>query len=136
MSVSWVDSVKAASQTAKMNAIGPGGKVKVGTLGYDGAGTGVLLAVFTLGNPIGVVTNGDLDITTGAFIASVGEAAAGAGLTPVNAVVTDASDVVKGFGMTVGVHVADVEDPDVVLDASTIAAGQVVKLTSLKFVHG
>lgn len=136
MSIIWENAVLAAAQTAKLNQVGDGGKVKVGTLGYDGAGTGVLLAIFTLGTPNGTVVDGVWTITTGAGLTTVGEAGAGTGLVPATAIVTDASDVRKGRGLSVGVHVEDVEDPDIVLDSPLIVAGQNVTLLSLSFVYG
>jgi len=136
MAIIWEDAVLAAAQTAKLDQVGNAGKIKVGTLGYDGAGTGVLLAVFTLGTPNGTVSNGVWTITTGTGLLSVGEAGAGTGLVPATAIVTTSADVRKGRGLSVGVHVDGVEDPDIVLDSPLIVAGQNCKLLSLSFVYG
>lgn len=139
MAVTWAEFVKAASQNAKAGCINQGsgpGKLKVGTLGYNGAGTGVLLATFVLADPCAPTTTTDTLAFDGLPITTQGLVGAGTGQVPGTAIFTDSDDVVCGTGMSVGVHVADVDDPDIVLDAAWIVENQNVTLLSLSAVHG
>jgi len=137
MAINWKAFVKQASQNAKMGCINQGsaaGKLKVGTLGYDGAGAGTLLCTFTLNDPCATSTN-ETSTFSGMPKTTQGLVGAGTGAVPGSAIFTDSDDVVCGDGMTVGVHVDGVEDPDVVLDAAWIVQNQNITLTALSAVH-
>lgn len=125
MAVTYNDTLKAARLQAVIDAIGAGGKLKIGT-----AGMALTLSVITLANPAfgspagGVMTLAGTPLTDTSADAS-GVAAA--------AIVTTSADVTIISGLTV---TATSGGGDIELNSTTITAAQEVTITSGAITHG
>jgi hypothetical protein len=122
MPITYDNTMKAARMTATRDA------VVSGTLEIQAANNDVL-AIFTLTNPGGTVSNA---VWTMAFAASsvTGQAAAGSGTTATKAQIKNSGGTVRITGLTVGTSGSDIN-----LNNTSIANGQTVTLSSAAFTH-
>jgi hypothetical protein len=118
----------AALRTARMNEVkdaidaGAGaGKLKIGT-----SAMGTVLATLTLADPCGTVSG---DVLTLDFDPDISAAASNTG-TAAAATITDSDDNVIVSGLTVGTS-----GTNIVLDSTSITAGQTVTITSGTLTH-
>lgn len=119
----------AALRTTRMNsvvtAIDAGasfGKLKIGT-----AGMGSVLATITLVDPCGTVAG---DVLTLDFDPDISDASADNTGTAAAATITDSDDNVIVSGLTVGTS-----GTNIVLDSTSITAGQTVTITAGTITH-
>lgn len=116
----------AALKTARMQAVvTDAGSTAVLEIGTSGMGT--VLATIPLNNPIGTVSSGVLTLSVPVF-----DSSADATGTAASARIRKASggaDVVTG--LTVGAS-----GTDIVIDNTSVAAGQRVEITAMTLTHG
>lgn len=124
MAVVYTTAVKSARMTAVRDAIDGGtgaGKLEIGT-----AAMASVLAVITLGDPCGTVTNGVL--TFSGFPRS--DTSADASGTAAAARIRTSEDTDVVTGLTVGTS-----GTDVILDSVSITAGQTITINSASITH-
>ena len=117
-----------AAKTARMEAViaqidaGAGaGKLKIRN------SSNTILATITLADPSGTASSG---VLTFDFDPDVSDTSADATGTADNAIITDSNDVTVISGLTVGTS-----GTDIVLDSTSITAGQTVTLTTGTITH-
>lgn len=118
----------AALRTSRMGAVvtavdaGSGaGKMKIRD------GSNVVLATLTLADPCGSVSG---DVLTFDFDPDISDTSADASGTAANAIITDSDDNVIISGLTVGTS-----GTNVILDSTSITAGQTVTITAGTLTH-
>lgn len=124
MAVNYSTAIKAARLTVVRDAVDAGsgpGRLEIGT-----SGMATVLAVFTLADPCAAVS-GDTLTLSGAPL----QTTAVAGGPPAEARFVDSDGNVCVSGLTVGTS-----GQNIVLSASTITAGQVVRIQSGTIIHG
>jgi hypothetical protein len=124
MAVTYSTAAKTARMQAIIDQIDAGaspGKIKIRDSGN------VVLATLTLADPCGTAASG---VLTFDFSPAVQDTAADATGTAANAIVTDSADTTVISGLTVGTS-----GTDIVLDSTSITAGQTVSLTSGTITH-
>lgn len=125
MAVNYSTTVKNSRLTVVRDAIDGGpaaGKLKIYTAGY-----GAMIAEFTLSDPCGTVAAGVLTFS-GMPKTTTGT---GGGGTAAIARLTDSTDAMVAEGLTVGLAATDI-----IIDNTSIAAGQTVNLNSGSITHG
>lgn len=122
MAVNYSTTVKNSRLDVVVTAIGAAGVIEIGT-----AGMGTVLATIALGNPAGTVSGGVL--TFSGFPRS--DTSADATGTAAAARIRTGAAVDVVTGLTVGTSGADI-----ILDTTSITAGQTVTLTSATITHG
>lgn len=126
MSVIYATTLKSTRMTAVRDAIDAGpaaGKLKIGT-----ANMAVVIAVFTLNDPCGTISNGVL--TLSGFPKTVAATGAGNNIAAA-AEITDSNDNVIVSGLTV-----DTTAADITLDNTNINNGQNVSINTASIPHG
>lgn len=124
MAVTYSTAAKSARMTAVVNEIDAGagaGKLKIRN------SSNTILATITLADPSGTVSNG---VLTFDFDPDVSDTSADATGTADNAIITDSNDVTVISGLTVGTS-----GTDIILDSTSITAGQTVTLTTGTITH-
>lgn len=124
MAVTYSTAAKSARMTAVVNEIDAGagaGKLKIRDSGN------VVLATIILADPSGTVSSG---VLTFDFDPDVSDTSADASGTAHNAIITDSNDVTVISGLTVGTS-----GTDIILDSTSITAGQTVTLTTGTITH-
>lgn len=118
-----------AAKTARMNAVitqidaGAGaGTIEIGT-----SGMGTVLAILTLADPCGSAASG---VLTFDFDPDIADSSANATGTAAEARIKDSDGTVIISGLTVGTS-----GTDIVLDSTSITAGQSVTLTTGTITH-
>lgn len=117
----------AALRTARMDEVvtaidvGSNGKLKIRD------GSNVVLATLTLADPCGTVSG---DVLTFDFDPDISDTSADASGTAANAVITDSDDNIIVSGLTVGTS-----GTNIVLDSTSITAGQTVTITAGSITH-
>lgn len=124
MAVTYNNTVKAARLQAVIDAIGNGGKLKIGT-----AAMASTLATITLANPAfgSPTTSMTLSGTP------LSDSSADNSGTAAAAIITTSADVTVVSGLTV---TATGGGGDIELNSTTITAGQEVRITSGTITHG
>lgn len=124
MAVTYTTAAKNARLQAVADLIdaGTAGKLKIGT-----AGMGTVLATFTLADPCGTVAAG---VLTFDFDPDISDVSADNTGTAAAAIITDSADTTVVSGLTVGTS-----GTDIVLNNTSIAAGQQVDLTTGTITH-
>lgn len=125
MAVTYATSVKTARMTAVRDAIDAG--VGAGTLEIGTTAMGTVLAVFQLVEPCGTVSGAVLTLDFDPDISDVSADATG---TAAAAQIKDGSGVAIITGLTVGTS-----GTDIILDSTSITAGQTVTLTTGTLTH-
>lgn len=125
MAVTYATSVKTARMQAVANEIDAG--VGAGTLEIGTTAMGTVLAVFQLVEPCGTVANGVLTLD---FDPDISDTSANATGTAAAAQIKDGSGTAVITGLTVGTS-----GTDIVLDSTSITAGQTVTLTAGTLTH-
>lgn len=123
MSVTYTTAAKTARMQAVADLIDAGaspGKLKIRDSGNN------ILATFTLADPCGTCASG---VLTFDFDPDISAVASGTG-TAANAIITDSADTTVISGLTVGTS-----GTDVVLDSTSITAGQIVTITAGTITH-
>lgn len=123
MAINYSAAVKTARMTVVLNAID--GAVTAGTLEIATSGYASVLATITLSDPSGAVTGDTLDFTV-----PVSDVEADASGTAAVARIKDGDGNVIINNLTVGVAAADV-----VLDSTSITAGQTIQINSASIQH-
>lgn len=124
MPVNYSTAAKAARLTAVLNLIDAGaspGKLKIRN------SSNTVLATLTLADPCGSVTD---NVFTLDFDPDISDTSADASGTAHNAIITDSADTTVVSGLTVGTS-----GTDVILDSTSITAGQTVTITSGTITH-
>lgn len=124
MAVTYSTAVKNSRVTAVRDAIDAGsgaGTIEIGT-----SGMASVLAVLTLSDPCGTISNGVLT-----FSSITADSSANATGTAAEARIKDSDGTVIVSGLTVGTSGSDVN-----LDNTSINEGQQVSLTSAAITHG
>lgn len=124
MAVTYSTAAKTARMAAVITEIDAGagaGKLKI----RNSANT--VLATITLADPCGTASSG---VLTFDFDPDVSDTSADATGTADNAIITDSNDVTVISGLTVGTT-----GTDIVLDSTSITAGQTVTLTTGTITH-
>ena len=124
MAVTYTTAAKNARLQAVADLIdaGAAGKLKIGT-----AGRGTVLATFTLADPCGTVAAG---VLTFDFDPDISDVSADNTGTAAAAIITDSADTTVVSGLTVGTAATDI-----ILNNTSIAAGQQVDLTTGTITH-
>lgn len=125
MSVIYAAAVRTARMNEVNDAINAGsgaGKLKIGT-----AGMGSVLATLTLADPAGSVSG---DVLTLDFDPDISDSSADNTGTAAAATITDSDDNVIVSGLTVGTS-----GTNIVLDSTSITAGQTVTITAGTLTH-
>lgn len=125
MAVIYAAALRTTRMTAVRDAIDAGagaGKLKIGTTAM-----GTVLATLTLADPSGTVSG---DVLTLDFDPDISDTSADATGTAAAATITDSDDNVIVSGLTVGTS-----GTNIVLDSTSISAGQTVTLTSGTLTH-
>lgn len=125
MSVVYATTLKTTRLNAVVTAIDAGsaaGKLKIRN------SSNTVLATLTLADPCGTVSG---DTLTFDFDPDISDSSADATGTAENAIITDSDDNVIVSGLTVGTS-----STNVVLDSTSITAGQVVTITTGTITHG
>lgn len=124
MAVTYTTAVKTARMNAVKDQIDAGagaGKLEIGT-----AGMASVLATITLADPCGTVTNGVLTFSG----MPRSDTSADATGTAAAARIRDSNNVDIVTGLTVGTSAADI-----ILDSTSITAGQTVTINSATITH-
>lgn len=124
MAVTYTTAAKNARLQAVADLIDAGaspGKLKIRD------GSNVVLATLTLADPCGSVAGGVLTLD---FDPDIEDSSADASGTAANAIITDSADTTVISGLTVGTS-----GTDIVLDSTSITAGQRVILTTGTITH-
>lgn len=127
MAVIYASSLRTTRMTAVKDAIDAGsgaGTIEIGTTGMA-----LVLATITLADPCGSVSG---DVLTLTMPKSDTSADAGAPDTAAAARIKDSDGNIVVSGLTVGLSGAS---PNVVLDSTSITAGQTVTLTAATLTH-
>lgn len=125
MAVNYSTTVKNARLTVTRDAIDGGvaaGKLKIYTAAYA-----TLIAEFTLSDPCGTVAAGVLTFS-GMPKSTTGINGGG---TAAIARLTDSTDAMVAEGLTVGLAASDI-----IIDNTSIAAGQTININSAAITHG
>lgn len=125
MAVTYSTAVKTLRMQAVANAIDAG--VGAGTLEIGTTAMGTVLATFQLVEPCGTVSGAVLTLD---FDPDISDTSADATGTAAAAQIKDGSGVVVISGLTVGTS-----GTDIILDSTSITAGQTVTLTTGTLVH-
>ena len=124
MAVTYTTAVKTARMNAVKDQIDAGagaGKLEIGT-----SGMASVLATITLADPCGTVTNGVLTFSS----MPRSDTSADASGTAAAARIRDSNDVDIVTGLTVGTS-----GTDIILDSTSITAGQTVTINSATITH-
>lgn len=124
MAVTYSTTAKNNRLTAVVDLIDAGaspGKLKIRDSGN------VVLATLTLADPCGTVAAG---VLTFDFDPDITDSSADATGTAANAIITDSADTTIISGLTVGTS-----GTDIILDSTSITAGQSVTITSGTITH-
>lgn len=125
MSVVYATTLKTTRLNAVVTAIDAGsaaGKLKIRN------SSNTVLATLTLADPCGTVSG---DTLTFDFDPDISDSSADATGTAENAIITDSDDNVIVSGLTVGTS-----STNVVMDSTSITAGQTVTITTGSITHG
>lgn len=125
MSVVYATTLKTTRLNAVVTAIDAGaaaGKLKIRNA------SNTVLATLTLADPCGTVSG---DTLTFDFDPDISDSSADATGTAENAIITDSDDNIIVSGLTVGTS-----STNVVMDSTSITAGQVVTITTGTITHG
>ena len=125
MAVTYSTAVKTARMQAVIDLIDAG--AGAGTLEIGTTGMGTVLATITLADPSGAAASG---VLTFDFSPAVSDNSADASGTAAAARIKDSNGTVIISGLTVGTS-----GTDIVLDSTSITAGQTVQLTSGTITH-
>lgn len=125
MAVTYSTAVKTARMQAVANAIDAG--VGAGTLEIGTTAMGTVLATFQLVEPCGTVSGTVLTLD---FTPAISDTSADATGTAAAAQIKDGGGVVVISGLTVGTS-----GTDIILDSTSITAGQTVTLTAGTLTH-
>lgn len=124
MAVTYSTAAKTARMQAVIDQIDAGvspGKLKIRDSGN------VVLATFTLADPCGTAAAA---VLTFDFDPDISDTSADASGTAANAIITDSADTTVISGLTVGTS-----GTDVILDSTSITAGQTVTVTVGTITH-
>lgn len=124
MAVTYTTAVKTARMQAVADQIDAGaspGKLKIRDSGN------VVLATLTLADPCGTAAAGVLTLD---FDPDISDTSADASGTAANAIITDSADTTVISGLTVGTS-----GTDIILDSTSITAGQTVTITAGTITH-
>lgn len=125
MAVVYATTLKTTRLNAVVTAIDAGsaaGKLKIRN------SSNTVLATLTLADPCGTVSG---DTLTFDFDPDISDSSADATGTAENAIITDSDDNIIVSGLTVGTS-----STNVVMDSTSITAGQVVTITTGTITHG
>ena len=124
MAVVYAAALRTSRMSAVVTAVDAGsaaGKMKIRD------GSNVVLATLTLADPCGSVSG---DVLTFDFDPDISDTSADASGTAANAIITDSDDNIIISGLTVGTS-----GTNVILDSTSIAAGQTVTITAGTLTH-